>query len=196
LINASFEDGQAYFNDDTRELAVPAGWSFTYHDASTPTESRQSAPWGRPLTALINSASVIPEDRSRVFAGGMYCWKISGPSSPVWVRLFQSIVGLERGRRYRFIANLLPDLILRTHPQVAYASDPLSGEVRLTAQFADKVFDTGWRNGRAAPFGRYTAVKVDFVAPGERVEAALEVRGRWAMPLGAWYVDELSLLPL
>jgi hypothetical protein len=193
LVNASFEDGMAYFNDDTRELAVPAGWVFSFMDESTPREPRQTAPWGRPVTALINTNAVTSADRARIFAGGVFCWKISMTRSPVWVRLWQSVVGVTPGKAYRFTVNLLPDLIVRTHPQTAYASDPLSGEVRLTAVFSGQTFDTGWKDGRAVPFGRYTALTLDFTAPANRVEVAVEVRGRWALPMGAWYVDEMSL---
>ncbi len=193
LVNASFENGMAYFNDGTRELAVPAGWVFSFVDEATPREQRQTAPWGRPVTALINSHAVAPSDRARIFAGGVYCWKISMTQSPVWVRLWQAVLGVKVGQAYRFTVNLLPDLIARTHPQVAYASDPLSGEVRLTATFSEQTFDTGWKTGREVPFGRYTALTLDFTAPADRVEVAVEVRGRWALPMGAWYVDEMSL---
>ncbi len=193
LINASFEDGMAYFNDDTRELAVPAGWVFAYMDETTPREQRQTAPWSRPITALINSHAVTMADRTRIFAGGTYCWKVSGTGSPVWVRLFQSVLGVTPGQKYRFTVNILPDLIARSHPQVAYASDPLSGEVRLTATSGGQTFDTGWKTGREVPVARYTALTLDFTAPANRVEVAVEVRGRWALPEGAWYVDELSL---
>lgn len=193
LVNASFEDGMAYFNDDTRELAVPAGWVFAFMDETTSLEQRQTAPWGRPITALINNNAVPTADRPRIFAGGIYCWKVSGTRSPVWVRLFQSVVGVTPGQKYRFTVNLLPDLIVRTHPQVAYASEPLSGEVRLAAASGGQTFDTGWKTGREVPFGRYTALTLDITAPGNRVEVAVEVRGRWALPEGAWYMDELSL---
>ena len=193
LVNASFEDGMAYFADDTRELAVPAGWVFSFMDETTPREQRQTAPWGRPVTALINTNAVTPADRGRIFAGGVFCWKISMAQSPVWVRLWQSVVGVKPGQAYRCTVNLLPDLIARTHPQLAYASDPLSGEVRLTSTYSEQTFDTGWKDGRAVPFGRYTALTLDFTAPSNRVAVAVEVRGRWALPMGAWYVDEMSL---
>ena len=56
-----------------------------------------------------------------------------------------------------------------------------------------QTFDTGWKAGREVPVGRYTALTLDFTAPDSRVEVAVEVRGRWALPEGAWYMDELSL---
>ena len=194
LINASFEEGAAYFADETRELAVPMGWAFSFHDQTAPTLPRQTVPFGRPITALINSLAVAPDDRDRVFAGGVYCWKVSGAAAPVWVRLFQSVESLEPGQRYRLEVNLLPDLVVRTHPQVAYAGDPLSGEFRLEASFDGQSFDSGWKTGRDAPFGHYTRLSLEFAAPRPRTRVALEVRGRWALPMGAWYIDELSLV--
>jgi hypothetical protein len=196
LINASFESGQAYFYDDTRERAVPMGWALTFHDANTQALPRQAAPFGRPITALINSHSVAAADRGRVFAGGVFCWKLAGGSSPVWVRLTQTVAGLEPGRRYRFSVNLLPDVIARTHPQIAYAADPLSVEALQTATFGEQAFASGWKTGGDMPPGRYTRLALDFTAPGPRGEVALEIRGRWALPLGAWYIDELSLAPV
>ncbi len=195
LINASFESGQAYFFDDTRERVIPMGWAMTFHDAATPALPRQTAPFGKPITALINSHSVTAADRARVFAGGVFCWKLAGGAVPVWVRLTQSLAGLEAGQHYRFNVNLLPDLVARTHPQIACAADPLSGEARLTATFGEQVSDGGWKTGREAPFGRYTRLALDFTAAGPRGEMAVEVRARWALPFAAWYVDELSLAP-
>jgi hypothetical protein len=196
LSNASFEEGLTYFADDTRERAIPAGWSFAYYNDKTPPEQRQSQPWGLPITALINSQAVTPEDRERVFAGGVYCWKISGGNAPVWVRLFQSVSGLRPAAKYRFTVSVMPDMIVRTHPVRAYASDPVVSEVRLVVTSGDHNFDTGWLNGQSVPYGKYKRLVVEFTAPGDRAEVAVEVRGRFAVPMGVWYVDELSLAPV
>jgi hypothetical protein len=193
LSNTSFEEGQAYFYDNTRELAVPAGWAFSFYDETTPSLPQQTVPFGRPVTALINRASVAAADRDRVFVGGTYCWKIGMTTAPVWVRLFQGVAGVEIGKRYRLTLNILPDLIVLTHPQIAYAADPLAGEVRLICGFPEQTFDTGWKTGRDAPFGKYTRLALDFIAPSDRVEVAIEVRSRSAFPSGAWYIDELNL---
>jgi hypothetical protein len=193
LSNTSFEDGQAYFYDNTRELAVPAGWAFSFYDETTPTLPEQTMPFGRPVTALINRASVAAADRDRVFVGGTYCWKIGMTTAPVWIRLFQGVAGVDIGKKYRFTLNILPDLIVRTHPQLAYAADPLAGEVRLICGFPEQTFDSGWKTGRDTPFGKYTRLALDFIAPSDRVEIAIEIRSRSAFPSGAWYIDELSL---
>ncbi len=195
LNNASFEAGQTFFADETRERAVPVGWRFAYRDETTAVESGQTAPWGQPITALINRNAVIAADQNRIFAGGVFCWKIAGVNAPVWVTLTQSVSGLQRGGRYTFTINLLPDVIARTHPQLAYASDPFTSEVRLAANFPEQVFSTGWFSLTRTPAGRYTRLALDFTAPNENADIALDVRGRWALPRGAWYVDELSVSP-
>lgn len=193
LSNSSFEEGLAYFYDNTRELVVPAGWAFSFYDETTPSLPQQIAPFGRPITALINPSSIAAADRDRIFVGGTYCWKVGMTRAPVWMRLFQGVGSVEVGKGYRLTLNILPDLIVSTHPQIAYSADPLAGEVRLTASFSERTFDTGWKTGRDAPFGKYTRLTLDFITPSDRVEVAVEVRGRWALSSGAWYIDELSL---
>lgn len=195
LNNASFEAGQTFFADETRERAVPIGWRFAYRDETTPIEAGQTYPWGQPITALINHNAVMAADQNRIFAGGVFCWKIAGINTPVWVTLTQSVSGLQPGGRYTFAINLLPDVIARTHPQLAYASDPLTSEVRLAANFPEQSFSAGWFNLTRTPAGRYTRLTLDFTAPGQSAEFALDVRGRYALPMGAWYVDELSVSP-
>lgn len=193
LNNASFEAGQTFFADETRERAVPIGWRFAYRDETTAVEPGQTAPWGRPITALINRNAVVAADQNRIFAGGVFCWKIAGGHAPVWVTLTQSLAGLQPGARYTFTLNLLPDAIARLHPQLAYASDPLASEVRLAANFPEQSFSAGWFNLSATLAGRYTRLALNFTAPSANADIALEVRGRYALPLGAWYVDELGV---
>jgi hypothetical protein len=114
----------------------------------------------------------------------------------VWVTLTQTVTGLQPGQHYIFAINLLPDVIARTHPQLAYASDPLTSEVRLAASFASESYTTGWFNLTTTPAGRYTRLTLDFTAPDGQADIALDVRGRYALPMGAWYVDKLGLSPL
>ena len=96
-------------------------------------------------------------------------------------------------RLYRQSLAIHEKVLGRGHPQVAYAGDPLSGEVRLEVDIDGQTFESGWKTGRDAPFGRYTRLALEFAAPGSHVLLALELRGRWALPLGAWYVDALGL---
>lgn len=190
LVNAGFEAGQAYFADDTRERAVPAGWLMDYAPAAEPAEPGQSGPFGQPITALINSPAVIAADRGRIFAGGVYAWKVCG-RAPFRVRLWQAVAGLEPGRAYRFAVNVLPDVMVAAQPRPVYASEPLASELRLTAGAAD----SGWKPGPLTPYGRYSRLTLDFTAASGSAVVAVEVRCRYPLPLAAWYFDELSLAP-
>ncbi len=193
LINAGFEDGQAYYADDTHERAVPKGWVLDYASPNAPLEPGQSGPFGQPLTALINSHAVLTSDRARIFAGGDFCWKVCGVKTPFHLRLWQSLAELEPGRAYRFTLNVLPDPIIRLQPRPTYATEPLTSEVRLIADVDDQTFDSGWKMGKETPFGKYSRLTLDFTPPADRAIVGIEIRCRYPLPFGAWYIDELSV---
>jgi hypothetical protein len=193
-VNSRFEQGLAYFASVTREQAVPAGWSLSFHTETTPSLPGQATPFGRPVTALINSLAVAPADRARLFAHGPYLWKVTGVTAPVWVRLHQLQVGLQSGRRYRLEAHLLPDLLVPGPTQPAYAADPLSGEARLQIESAGQALDGGWQTGTTLPYGRFARLSLTFTASTAQAAIALEVRSRQALPLAAWYVAEVRLV--
>jgi hypothetical protein len=193
LANAGFEDGQAYFADETRERSVPAGWRLEYAGVDAPELPGQSGPFGRPVTALINRKAIVAEERDRIFAGGDFCWKVSGTRTPVHVRLWQAVDGLDPAHTYRFTVNVLPDAIVRAQPRPTYAADALAAEVRLTADVGGEQADSGWQTGQDMAYGRYHRLTLDFVPVGGRATVAVEVRSRYPLPLGAWYIDELSV---
>jgi hypothetical protein len=195
LVNAGFEQGQAYFQDDTRERAVPAGWRLTFNGETSPRLADQTAPFGRPFTALITRSAVAGADRARIFSGGEWGWKIAGAGTPVWVQLAQPVSPLQPGQTYRFTVRLLPDLITAAQLPPVYAADPRASEVRLAAQCGEQVYESGWLDGQTTPFGQYTCLTLDFTAAAPQAEVSVNVRGRWAWPLAAWYIAELSLTP-
>jgi hypothetical protein len=193
LANGRFEQGRITFAGATRELAVPAGWTMTFRAEDTPTLPGLAGAFGRPVTALINSLAVPPEERARLFAHGAYLWKATGVTDPLWVRLEQLADGLPAGAHLRLEALLLPDLWAQREPQPAYAADPLAGEARLLAESGGQVFESGWVNGTGAPFGRFTWLALTFTTPAAQATVALELRTRGPLPLAAWYVAEIRL---
>ena len=74
-----------------------------------------------------------------------------------------------------------------------YSTSPLAGEARLVIQSAGQSFDTGWKDGGQLPFGKYSPINLRFVAPGPQATLSVEVRSRWRVPGGGWYVDEVAL---
>jgi len=193
LSNAGFEEGHVYFSGDTRERAVPLGWVFSFSDATTPWLAGQTMPFGAPITALINSRAVIASERARIFAGGAYCWKIAGATAPIWVRLSQSVGNLLVGLGYQLAVNILPDLITRAEPTPSYASDSLTCEMRLAVNMGGQMVTSAWLNGLDAPFGKYNRLTLNFTPTVPAAEVVVEVRSRWPVPQGAWYIDEFSL---
>jgi len=182
LSNGSFEDGQAYYTDDRKDIAVPAGWVFNYHDSAT---EKLPEPYGRPATVLLSRRKTPEADRARLFAHGNYAWKITGANHPIWVSLSQGVAGLTPGRQYRASVYLLADFPASTD----------SGEVNLTIHVGGGEHTSGWLPCGEMPAGQYNRVEVSFTAAADRVDFTLEVRSRAALPQGAWYVDLLALEP-
>ncbi len=183
---AGFEKGQAEFYGPTRELALPAGWQLAFYDEVEPLLPGQTAPFSRPLAALVSPAAVAPADRERVFFHPGFCWKAFNPGAPLWVRLWQRPASLWPGLRYRFSVSLLPDL--------PPGSCPLVSEVRLAVtQTGAPPLESGWKNAAEVPVGRYSHLALEFTAASDGAEVAVELRGRWAAPQGAWYISGISL---
>lgn len=196
LVNAGFEEGKAYFADETRERAVPAGWLMEWGASGEPLLPSQSGPFGLPITVLINSRDVAAADRARLFAEGGYAWKVCGLRHPFRVRLWQSLSGLENLRPHRFSASVLADAIERLTPRLAYATNPFASEVRLVVTTHGNVAETDWFTGQTMPFGKYQRLLVDFMPTDGSAVVSLEIRSRLPLPLGAWYVDELRVEPV
>jgi hypothetical protein len=169
LSSGSFEDGQAYFADDARTLAVPAGWML---------EVLQ----GKPITTLLSRRAAAPGEREQYFLFGDHCWRAASPTAPFSLRLWQGLSGLTPGRMYRATAFVLPD----------FASAPDSVEANLMVGQGAQRFESGPKNGGALPFGQYGKVQVTFTAAADRAEVGLILRTRSAVP-GAWVVDLVAV---
>ncbi len=185
LFNSRFVKGTVTFADETRELAVPTGWALDYRDAAAPLLPGQTMPFGHPVTALLNRAEVATADQARLFAHGPFCWKVAGPSAPLWVRLLQQVAGLQTGQRYRLEALLLRDP----------GTPGDKGAARLVAESAGQTFDGGWQANANLPANRFTRLTLDFAAPGPDVLLALEMRLVAAPAEAAFYVVEVRLAP-
>lgn len=175
LLNGSFEDGQAYPTDDQKDINVPSGWLFNYHDSAT---EKMPETFGRPAAVLLSRRKAPPADQTRVFAHGNYAWKVIGAQSAIWVSLYQGVSGVKVGQKYRASAHVL--------------ADANAGEVNLTTRTSDQSFSNSWQ---ACQAGQYQRIEVTFTATADRVDFTFELRSHSALPQGAWYVDLLALEP-
>lgn len=160
LASGSFEDGQAYFTDEARAVAVPAGWLLEVKS-------------GRPTAALLDRRQAAPADQGRLFVVGDYAWRVSG--APFEVRLWQAVSGLSVGRAYRATALVLPEAAGQF-------------EAALAAQTGERGFSTGWQGAAGLPAGRYSRLELVFTAAAASVYVSLELRaaaGAWVVDLAA-----------
>ena len=186
LFNSRFAKGTVYFVGATREIAVPSGWALDFHGPGEPLLPGQDQPFGRPVTALLNSAAVAAEARPRLFAHGPYCWKVAGPSAPIWVRLSQEVAGMELGRGYRLEALLLRDP----------GTPGDRGAARLVVESGAPAADGGWQANANLPANTYTRLALEFTAAAPTALLGLEVRLVGAPADAACYVVEVRLAAL
>jgi hypothetical protein len=170
LINGTFAEGRAYFVDDARTVAAPAGWLV---------EVRA----GRPATALIDRRQASAADQSRLFAVGEHAWRAGAPASaPVDLRLWQALSGLAVGRTYKASALVYPD----------FDAGPEAVEAALTVQIGDRAAGTGWRDGRALPVRQHGRLEAVFTAAASSAQISLELRTR-AAAAGVWIVGWVAV---
>jgi len=183
MSNGGFEEGSAYFADDAKQQAVPAGWALEVKDASTERLPKQTADFINPRTELVSAAKLAPTDKERLIAEGVYGWRVSATIGPIWLRLFQGAYGVQPGNQGRITAHVLP-----LFPENSYC-----GEVRLTAASGELFVGGEWKPGSEMSNSSFNAIDIDFKAGDVRVEVSLEIRCNAALPQGAWYVDLVTL---
>lgn len=195
LINSSFEDG-SYYGDETRELAVPSGWTFWYAGSAVQRLPGQTEPFQRPTAVILERTTVAPSARALYFVDRDRSFKISGSLGPTWASISQGISGLKAGARYRFAARVLPDLAAGLTPRKTYPTDPDASEVRLVVECGGQTLETGWKNASEVPFGVFSTLRLDFVPPDRNARVKAEVRARQKAAGGGWVLDRLVLEPV
>lgn len=195
LRNGDFNQGYYHL---APELAVPNEWEFWHADERVPKLERQSVPFLKPDSVVWNIQDAPESEKRAFFLSGAFCWRVFGAWNPMWVALKQRVAGLTPGATYRFTVPFYPDLVTSygqdgTIASNRFAPDPLSGEHRLSATFGSATVDTGWKDGRDVPFGKYTRVSLDFIPATAEATVALEFRGRWGLVNNGWLVDSAEL---
>lgn len=194
LKNPSFESGDYGWWNDVPELAIPHGWSFWYQTDTVLRLPRQDNPFYPPESVVWRKADAPLNEQGLFFLTGDYCLKVFKGWGAIWFRLSQTVHGLTPGAKYRLSAPVFPDLVVDyTDSGKIFADDPLAGEHMLSARSESTVSETGWLDGRAVPFGRYTTLLHDFIADAATMTVMLEIRGRWGLRSNGWFIDALSL---
>jgi len=195
LTNPSFENG-TYPIDNFGSQWVPNGWKISFRPSGSPKQPKQDTPWGEPNLGCINVQQVPEQERTLFFLNGENCWKIWTESSYPFGFTLSQAVTLTPGRRYRFTANVFPDMVVDYSHGKEFASDPDTGAAQLTVNCGSQSFSTGFLNGERAPFGRYTPISLEFTAPAAEAEVAVEAYGIYGLKNNCFFFDDFSLVEI
>ena len=130
LTNPGFNAGY-HHQDNVSELAVPDGWQLYYVDNDT-FPGCGTPPAFRPESVVWNIEDAPEHEKDLFFLDGNYCLKVFKAHAPVYFALTQEITGLTPGARYRFAAQVYPDIVMgyeggkKVRPQ-----DPWHAEARV-----------------------------------------------------------------
>jgi hypothetical protein len=207
LTNPGFNDGHHHQNDVV-ELVVPDGWHLDYLDGEN-FPGGSDRPALRPESVVWNIKDAPAHEKDLFFLDGDYCLKVFKAHAPVYFALSQAVSGLTPGQRYRFTAQVYPDIVTgyedgkKQRPgDIWHAearagwSDPATpwpsghdGAVRWSGWF--NVFNDNFA------YGEYGDVTQTFVAPESgRVRVWLEGKAKWGNAENNWFMDAFSLEPV
>lgn len=198
LKNGTFDEGHYQWNN-VPEIAIPTGWDFWYLEDFKTKLERQDHDFLKPETVVWNIKDAPEGEKKQFFLSGDYCLKVFKGWGPLWWKLSQKVSGLTAGASYRFTAPIYPDLVMKYEGgKKVFADDMLAGEHRLIARLSPsklggKEVATEWLDGNKVPFGKYTEVRLDFVADDSEAEVVVEVRGRWGLVNNGWFLDSVRL---
>jgi hypothetical protein len=210
LKNASFEEGHHYQNNIS-ELVVPDKWHLHYlNDERFPGIGNPPAYRPESVTWYIEDAP--SHERELYFLDGDYCLKVFKPWAPVYFALTQRVEGLTPGKRYRFTANVFPDIVKDySGDQKIRPDDIWAAEARAGWSAPDTPWPRGqdpsggqgitwsdWFNkaNGTLEFGAYGDVTVTFTAPDSgEVRVWLECKAKWGFE-NNWFMDAFSLVPV
>ncbi len=210
LKNASFEEGH-HHQDQITELVVPDEWYLHYLDkAEFP--GIGNPPAYRPESVTWHIEDAPPQERDLYFLEGDYCLKVFKPWAPIYFAITQHVTGLKAGERYRFTANVFPDIIKKySGGRKVYPDDIWAAEGRAGWSAPDATWPEGqdpsggegitwsdWFNkaNGTLEFGSYGEVWVTFTAPDSgEVRVWLECKAKWSFE-NNWFMDDFSLVPV
>jgi hypothetical protein len=189
LPNPSFEGGW-YHPNGIPELQIPNEWVFEWEEGYNPLAPE---PWNnylRPEVRVLDRDFLPPNEHDLFIWDGDQTVKVFKGYGALSFRLKASTY-LEPGR-YQLEVSVFPDLVIgyTEGGQKIWATDPKSGEVRLTADGQS----TGWI---FPTFGQKNTVRHSFtVSQGKDVSITAAFRGRWAILNNGWFMDDWRLVRL
>jgi len=204
LTNWSFEDGH-HHQDGIPEIVVPDGWHLYYLDnADFP--GIGTPPAYRPESVVWNIQGAPEHERALFFLDGDYCLKIFKSHASVYFALTQHVTGLTPDARYRFMAQVFPDIVQGySGANKIWADDPWAAEARAGWSELDTPWpaggdgDVGWSEWFNKPsgnfdFGKYGDVWVTFTAPASgEVRIWLECKAKWGLMNNGFFMDGFRL---
>ena len=186
LPNPSFENGW-YHPNGIPELQIPNQWIFEWDEGPNPLAPEPWNNWVRPEVRVLSRDFLPPNEHDLFIWDGNHTVKVFKGYGAISYRLKTSRY-LEPGR-YQLDVSVFPDLVIGYTSGGAkiWATDPKSGEVRLTAdgQNTSWIFPT---------FGQKNTIRHTFtVSQGKVVNITAAFRGRWAIQNNGWFMDDWRL---
>jgi hypothetical protein len=189
LPNPSFEEGW-YHPNGIPELQIPNKWVFEWEEGYN---SLAPEPWNeyvRPEVRVLSRNFLPPQEHDLFIWDGDHTLKVFKGYGALSYRLKTSVY-LEPGQ-YQLEIKVFPDLVIGYNDDGSkiWATDPKSGEVRLTAdgQSTNWIFPT---------FGQKNTIRHSFtVSQGKMVNITAAFRGRWAILNNGWFMDDWRLVKL
>jgi hypothetical protein len=206
LTNPGFNDGH-HHQDNIAEVVVPDAWHLYYLDnAKFPGIGAGGPPAYRPESVVWNIKGAPEHEKDLFFLDGIYCLKVFKAWAPVYFALTQHVKGLTPGKRYRFNAQVFPDIVeTYSGSKKVRPGDIWSAEARAGWSHPDTPWPKGqdgevnwseWFNKASGnfEFGEYGDVWVDFTAPDSgEARVWLECKAKWGFQ-NNWFMDAFSLV--
>ena len=200
--NPSFDKGH-HHQDNIPEIVVPDDWYLYWIDNQIFQGAGMVA--YRPESGVWHISNAPPAEIPIFFLSGEYCWKIFKAGAAVYYAVTQVVSGLTPGARYRFNAQVYPDIVVDYSGWDKVRPDDIwSAEARAGWSAPDTPWphaedgDVEWskwfnvHNGNFA-FGQYNHVWVEFEAPASgEVRVWLECKAKWGFE-NNWFMDSFSL---
>jgi hypothetical protein len=203
LTNPSFNDGH-HHQDDIAEIVVPDGWYLYYLDNVIFGDCEDKA--YRPESVVWNISGAPEHEKDLFFLDGIYCLKVFKAWAPLYFALTQHVKGLIPGKRYRFTAQVFPDIVERyAGGTKVRPGDIWSAEARAGWSHPDIPWPEGqdgeiawsdWFNeeNENFEFGAYGDVWIEFTAPASgEVRVWLECKAKWGFQ-NNFFMDAFSLV--